>query len=213
MFLEMARKYADQQHLPSAQRDELETFAHLRNTISHGRWNDGQPIADPNEATVTEIERLRDQIISPPKAVTFLPKGQVCTASPDDPVSATLKHVMDFDYSQIPVYNDAHYEGILTTNTVARWAAYWLGRGYKLSGTESVSRVLAFTEPCERVLFASPAITAAEAVDKLTHGGVGRTPVTALLITEDGLESGTPTGIITSSDLPELSTALRTDPF
>jgi hypothetical protein len=84
---------------------------------------------------------------------------------------------------------------------------------YKLSGTEPVSRVLAFTEPCERVLFASPAITAAEAVDKLTHGGEGRTPVTALLITEDGLESGTPTGIITSSDLPELSTALRTDPF
>jgi CBS domain-containing protein len=210
-FMQMARKYTHQRRLPSAYLDELRDFADLRNAISHSRWNGDQPIADPNEATVTEIEQLRDQITSPPTARSVLSDRRVCTASPDDPVSAVLKHVMDFDYSQIPVYHDAHYEGILTTNTVARWAAYWLGRGYQLSGTELVSRVLAFTEPCERVLFASPAITAAEAIDKLTHGGKGRTPVTALLITKDGLESGTPTGIITSIDLLALSAALRTD--
>jgi CBS domain-containing protein len=58
----------------------------------------------------------------------------------------------------------------------------------------------------------NPAITAAEALDRLTHGGEGRTPVTALLVVDDGLPSGKPVGIITSSDLPTLSLALGIGP-
>jgi len=211
-FMEMARAYAGQHHLPAAQRDALQTFASLRNAISHGRWHDGQPIAEPNEAIVREIEQLREQVISPPKAVSFLPDGPVCTAGLDDPVTTVLKYITDFDYSQVPVYDAARCTGILTTNTVARWAAYRLGRGRGLSGAEPVSRVLAFAEPCERVLFASPAITAAEATEQLTHGGEERTPATALLLTRDGQQSGTPVRIITSSDLPALSAALGTGP-
>jgi predicted transcriptional regulator len=194
------------------QREALQAFASLRNAISHGRLHDGQPAAEPNEELVREIEQLRDQITSPPMAASLLSQGQVCTASPDDPVSAVLKHVMDFDYSQIPVCDDARYIGILTTNTVARWAAYWIGRGHGLSGAEPVSRVLAFTEPCERALFVRDTITAAEAIDQLIHGGEGRTPVTALLITQDGLPSGKPVAIITSTDLPALSAALGISP-
>lgn len=207
-FLEMARAYADHHHLPSVQRDELEIFATLRNAISHGRWHDGQPIAEPNETTVRDIEALRDQITSPPKAIRSLPEGPVCTASPDDPVNTVLKHVVDSDYSQIPIYDDLRYEGMLTTNAVARWLAYRLEHGRALPGAEPVGRVLAFAEAHEHALFVSPTITAAEAIDQLTHGGEDQTPVAALIITEDGQQSGKPIGIITSSDLPALSAAL-----
>jgi hypothetical protein len=212
-FLEMARTYADQHHLPSVQRDGLQTFATLRNAISHGRWHDGQPIAEPNEATVREIEKLRDQITSPPKAVRFLPEGPVCTASPDDPISTVLKHVVDSDYSQIPVYDGTRYIGILTTNAVARWVAYRLEHGHVIPpGAEPVGHVLAFAEAYERALFVNSTLTAAEAIDQLTHGGEGQTPVTALIITQDGQQSEKPVGIITSSDLPALSAALGIGP-
>lgn len=46
--------------------------ASLRNAISHGRFYDDRPIAEPVQAVMAEIERLRDQITAPPKALAIL---------------------------------------------------------------------------------------------------------------------------------------------
>lgn len=211
-FVRMARMYADRQHLPPAQLDALQAFAALRNAISHARFYGGQPIAEPVEAVVTEIEWLRDQIRSPREALSILPQRQVCTASPGDPIGTVLKNVVDFDYSQVPVYDGPVYVGILTTNAVARWAARRLAADREYTAEEPVGRVLDFAEPHERALFIRRTITAAEAVDQLTHGGKGGTPVTALIATHDGRPTGRPIRIITSTDLPALSAALGVGP-
>jgi len=67
---------------------------------------------------------------------------------------------------------------------------------------------LAFAEPHERAKPVRRTITAAEAIDELTHGGEGRTPVTALIVTEGGRPTDKPIRVIASSDLPTLSAAL-----
>jgi hypothetical protein len=100
----MAREYAHKKHLPRVQQEALLAFAALRNAISHSRYYNGQPIADPVQETVTEIERLRDQIKSPPAAL--LGSRHADLTSPSEPISAALEIAGRFDYSQIPVYDD-----------------------------------------------------------------------------------------------------------
>jgi predicted transcriptional regulator len=180
----------------------------LRNAISHARYYDGRPIAEPVLAVVEEIERLRDQIISPPKALAILEGRQACISGPQDPIGAALEYVGSFDYSQIPIYDDTGYVGILTTNAIARWLARQLIHNQGLAEGEPIDRVLAFAEPHERAKLVRRDITAAEAIEQLTHGGERRTAVTALIVTNSGKETDTPIRIITGSDLPELSAAL-----
>jgi predicted transcriptional regulator len=50
------------------------------------------------------------------------------------------------DFSQIPVYNDKRYLGLLTTNTVARWLADQLERHDGLAEDAPIRDVLAFAE-------------------------------------------------------------------
>jgi len=54
--------------------------------------------------------------------------------TPPEPISDVLEHVRRFDYSQIPVYDDTRYVGILTTNAIARWLAHQLAlnQGWQL---------------------------------------------------------------------------------
>ena len=131
------------------QRDALLAFASLRNAISHGRFYDGRPIAEPVQAVVTE-STLRGQITAPPKALAILGSRNACIAGPQEPVSAVLEYVSRFDYSQVPVYDGTRYIGILTTNAIARWLAHQLTLNQGLAEGESVDRVLAFAEPHER---------------------------------------------------------------
>jgi CBS domain-containing protein len=207
-FAQMAREYADKNHLPRAQREALVAFAALRNAISHGRYYNGQPIANPVQETITEIERLRDQITSPPVALAVLGSRQPYLTSPDEPISAALELVGRFDYSQIPVYDDTGYLSILTTNAIARWLAHQLLHNQGLAEGEPVHRVLAFAESHERAKLVTRAITATEAIDQLTHGGEGRTSVTALIVTHGGKTTDKPIRVIASHDLPILSAAL-----
>ncbi len=112
---------------------------------------------------VEEIEHLRDQITSPPKALTVLGGREVCVSGPQEPISTVLEHVSRFDYSQVPIYDDTGYVGILTTNAIARWLAHQLTLNRGLAEGEPVHRVLAFAEPHERAKLVSRSITAARA--------------------------------------------------
>ena len=208
-FQRMAQSYAASRHLPREQRDALSAFASLRNAISHGRYYGGRPIAEPVDAVVGQIERLRDRILTPPRALAVLGTREVRSADVTDPVAAVLQHVQGLDYSQFPVYGHGAYVGLLTTNTIARWLAAQLSSSGGLAEAESVGRVLAFAEPHERARHVPRTITAADAVFQLSsEGRPGRT-VTALIITERGQPAEKPLALVVDDDLPALLKALE----
>ena len=209
-FAELARTYAVQKKIPSAQLDTLLIFASLRNAIIHGRYYEGRPIAEPIREIVEEIEQLRGQIMSPPEVLTVLEAMDVCLVRPDDPISAVLEYVRRFDYSQLPIYDDARYLGILTTNAIGRWLAQQLAENRKLADAP-VRHVLGFSETTDRGVLVNRAITAAEAIYTLSHGGRGGTPVNALIVTENGRETDEPLRVVVTYDLPILTAALRLD--
>jgi CBS domain len=138
-FGQLTRDYSAKNRLPYQYLDAQRVFASLRNAISHGRFYGGRPIANPVEDVVGQIEQLRDQILATQKAYAVLGPMNVCVARLADPIAAVLEHVRRFDYSQLPVYNDNSYVGILTTNTIARWLADQFSRNAGMAEEEPVS--------------------------------------------------------------------------
>lgn len=207
-FGKMAWDYVEAMRLPRSHGVELAAFARLRNAISHERYRGGRPVADPRLDLVDQIERLRDLYLKPPTALGALGQMEVCSVSPDQPVSAALEYVRLFDYSQLPVYDGDRYAGILTTNAVARWLAAQLAQTGGLAEAESVGHVLAFAEQHERARHVPRSITAANAIHQLSRGGRAGTPLTALIITNSGQTSEKPLAVVVDDDLPALIAAL-----
>jgi CBS domain-containing protein len=207
-FAQMARGYAEMRHLPVRHRNAHAAFAALRNAISHGRYYDGKPVADPVEDVVSQIERLRDMLLAPPLALSVLRPSSVCAGSPEQPISVVLEQVRRFDYSQFPVYDGGRYVGILTTNTIARWLAEQLGPRVGLAEDQPVRDVLAYSEPHERAILVPRTTTAAEAIHLISAGGEAGRPPTALLITENGKCSEAALTIVVADDMPVLSASL-----
>jgi predicted transcriptional regulator len=207
-FQTMARRYVDDMNLPPGQGEELAAMARLRNAISHGRFLDGRPVADPRPDLVNRIEQLRELYLKPPTALGILGQTEVCSVSPDQPVRAALEYVRLFDYSQLPVYDHGGYAGILTTNTVARWLAAQLDSTGGLAESESIGHVLAFTEQHERACHVPRSVTAATAIHQLSRGGHAGKPLTALIITDSGKPAEKPLAIVVDDDLPVLASAL-----
>lgn len=207
-FGQLVRDYTAKKRLPYQYVDALRVCASLRNAISHGRFYEGRPIADPVEYVVVQIELLREQILAPQKAYVVLGPMNVRVARPADPIAAVLEHVRRFDYSQLPIYDDNGYVGILTTNTIARWLADQFGRNTGMAEEEPVRKVMGFAEPHESARLVPRTITAAEAIDRLSHGGAEGRPLTALIITDRGKATETPLAVVVADDLPALSAAL-----
>jgi CBS domain-containing protein len=208
-FAQLVHRYAaEKKRLPAQHLTALLAFASLRNAISHGRYYGGRPIADPVEEVVEEIERLWKQISSPPLALTVVGGGDVCQVHPDEPIRAALDHVQRFDYSQLPVYDESGYVGILTTNTIARWLADQLSRNAGLAAEEPVRQVMRFAEKDECAALVPRAITAAEAIDRLSQGGRSGQPVTALIISQFGRKTDKPLAVVVPDDLPTLTAAV-----
>lgn len=54
------------------QKDVLRQYAKLRNAMAHSKRMGGKPIADPRMDTVLSIEKIRDNLLRPPKLVDAL---------------------------------------------------------------------------------------------------------------------------------------------
>jgi predicted transcriptional regulator len=207
-FAEMVRDFGKTNNLTRRQIDTLFAFRSLRNAICHSHYYHGQPIAEPVMEVVRQIERLRDQIKRPPKAIDVLGKQDIGSVDLDEPIGTALEYIRDFNYSQLPVYRQHTYVGLLTTNAVARWLASQLTSNDGLAESESVSVVLEFAEPHECALLVPSEITVTQAVHQLQHGGNAGAPVAALVITENGEASEPPLGLVVADDLPMLLEAV-----
>lgn len=208
-FGELVHEFDQREPLTKAERTSLFVFNRLRNAICHGRYYGGKPIAEPVHEVVIQIERLRDQIKNRPKTVDVLGERLVCSVAPNEPISAAFDYVRKFDYSQLPVYEDCTYAGLLTTNAIARWLASQLAANDGLAESETIAAVLQFTEPRERAIHVPKNITVADALHRFDHKGQQEAPVTALILTANGKTTERPLSLVVTNDLPDLFDAVK----
>ena len=182
-------------------RRALERLADLRNVIQHSDYMNGQPIATPRLNAVENTERLATWIRNPLKVsgVTVKnPQSIAETASLRDATALIVKH----DFSQIPVVDkDQQYLWLLTTNALARWvSANFEENGDLIVAESTVQDIEGYSEKQDLGYVASPTLTAQKACNILT----GSEAPAALVVTDDGLQTGRIQGIITKFDVPSI---------
>jgi len=100
--------------------NDLLEFAELRNAIVHSR-RDNSLIAYPMDTTVTEIQRIAEAILRPPRVIPVFGRP-VYTVTPYAKLSEVLELMAKENISQIPVMttNNVIIE-VLNGNSIARW--------------------------------------------------------------------------------------------
>lgn len=201
-FIKQVTALATSDILIHKHRVDLEQFARLRNAIAHQQRGD-MVIAEPNAQAVADIERIAAELWNPPLVLPAF-RANVFTLTPQEPVERALELLFQRKYSQVPIYADAEFVGLLTANTVIRWLG---SRGPAASIALDEARVgdlLAYREESEHVLF-----LAAHAPQQLAlnhfraHVQHGQT-LAAILITATGAEREQLEGIITVHDLAKI---------
>jgi CBS domain-containing protein len=208
-FARLLDAYGKKVRLTSRQKDELEAFADLRNAISHKRYFAGRPIAEPVDEVVRDIERMRDLLMSPPTALQALKRDQVHRLDSRSPIADALALVKEHDISQLPVYDDGGFRGLLTTNAIARWLAAQFADHAGLAEAAPVSEVLEFAEPHETAELCGRNATVLQVLDLLAPSSPGTRPVAAVIISHSGRRAEQPLGIVVALDLPRLYASIR----
>lgn len=198
-------KQARARNLRPRQYDALLLFSDLRNMLTHGQRLNDEPLAEPTEAAVEAVRRLRDELLHPATVRSVLKREKPVTVTPGESVRRALDTMYEYDFSQLPVYEGDTYVGLLTTNTVARWVADQMRQHDGLAEDAPVAEALKFSEGIERVLHVWRDVTTTEAIWQFTSAAEAGQPVTALVITHSGKITESPLGIVVAEDLARLS--------
>lgn len=138
-------------------------------------------------------------MLQPPLALSIASQP-VVTSAPDAPLSAILEIIDKKGFSQIPIYQDSCFIGLLTEGGIAKW----LSRN-AFVGTISINHVLVKDilplEKKHNVKFLSRDCSIYELEDAFEQSFNDNEKLEAILITQNGLQSQKPIGIVTSWDL------------
>jgi hypothetical protein len=96
----------------------LQQLGNLRNAIVHQNGPNEEPIAEPHEQVVDDLEACIQAIKNPPRLGSF-GSAPLPPFSPDDEVGDALLQMRDKDFSQVIV--GVERLSLLTTEGIARW--------------------------------------------------------------------------------------------
>lgn len=179
----------------------LNVLVDLRNVIQHGRVNKGLPIAVRREDAVEAMERIAAHIECHPQIKDFMEKD-LAVLSPGSAIEEASEQVVNFDLSQLPVYNDGSYVGLFTTNAMARWLSNAVRSegGTLIVENVTVADILKHAEEHEEPKFVGPMQSALKVCETLAK----ETAPPAILVTTDGKPSGQLQGIVTRFDVARI---------
>ncbi|MEG0076298.1 CBS domain-containing protein [Anaerorhabdus sp.] len=179
---------------------ELQEYAELRNAIVHQRDGVGKIIAQPTLETVEDIEKIAELLDEyHPVSKYFLKKVLTCTL--EEPILLVQKRMQENNISKIPVYSDKGIIGILTVEAIAKWACAKLENRTEANQVHDIYEGISENE---KVFFLSKNASVYEVIRIYNTSMKNGQLVLAIIITEEGIKTQKPIGIITVKDLPIL---------
>ena len=98
---------------------ELIFLGSLRNVLVHDHEHDKE-VATPTVGTVMEIETLAKTLTAPPLLLSLVNQS-VTRCSSSDSIATAARIMYDNCFSQLPVYDNEQFIGMLTGETITRW--------------------------------------------------------------------------------------------
>ena len=183
-------------------KDDLKEYADLRNAIVHER-SDGHVIAEPNEQSVRQLEKIKNNLIKPPRVYPNF-QAKVLSFEIKESIGEAVKAMSENSFSQVLIFKNGKFEGILTANTVTRW----LGANVKedvfsLSET-TIDLVLKYAENFEKCKFIPKNQSVFDTINLFHETENEGCRLEAAFITENGKNSEKIIGIVTLADFPKL---------
>ncbi len=194
----------------------LKMYADLRNVIIHNQI-DNRFIADPDDAAVSELEDIFIKIQSPVLALSVI-HHQVQSVTVENALSKALELMTDLGYSQLPVYEDGKFVGMLNAHVITFWLAHKTkglvgdqeehgvnsgGMNLNITAT-TVKEVMGFKTDKGKTLFLPRTVSAIEVLDQYQEFAKRADRIDAIMITHSGQMNETPLTIITDFDIPML---------
>lgn len=206
-FTWMVRLCEKKQIITPSQSDTLQAAANLRNSITHGSYHNGEPVADPREDIINDITAIYEFLTDPPLALSVLPQKDVVTFAPDTSVRDVLTALRNTRFSQFPIYDGRNFVGILTANSIAKWLAEDILDDGELSAI-SVQDVLNLAHDSQRVEFLPRTATSYHVAETLMRTSNKHRAPRIVLITEHGKKDQKPLRVVSEADVALLLESL-----
>ncbi len=174
----------------------------LRNAISHTKYKNGVPIAEPRADLVEAAEKLSEAVQNPAKIDRFMNKSPI-NINPDSTLPEIAGIISQNDFSQIPICVDGRVENLLTTNAISRWLAKSIelsGEIYEDTSTVTANDLLQHSEGSDTPKYVKPNCPAYKVCDMLSSD----IQVPAVLVTVTGDQKSELKGIVTVADVPKI---------
>ncbi|MCL3779369.1 CBS domain-containing protein [Prolixibacteraceae bacterium JC049] len=200
-FVRLVREASKVEHVFRRYKDDLMTYADLRNAIVHNKRYNGVAIAEPHDEVLIHFQKIWKEISLPLKASHF--NRQVYYCKFDDPLKKALDLMHKHMISQIPILNYGKLVDVLNGNCIA----HWLASEHNPNIDETpIQTVLDSAEYSGNYDLISESTSVYEAAD-IYRKSFKQPPVNwyydALIITKHGLAAEKMTGIIVLADIAE----------
>ncbi len=127
-FSDLVRRLAPMQSVLGKYEDELVAFARLRNAIVHNTTTD-RVIAEPTDEATALICRIANLITAPPKLKELKKKAPVVGIESHESIAKAAKLIAKTGYSNLPVYQNGRFIGIVNNRSIVRALGEALARG------------------------------------------------------------------------------------
>ncbi|GAA5417329.1 hypothetical protein Pryu01_02392 [Paraliobacillus ryukyuensis] len=181
-------------------KDDLLEYSELRNAIIHERTEADYAIAEPHNEVVFQIEKIADELTAPKLVIpTF--KKQLKIVQGKDLLKDVLHIIKQTDYSQFPVYQKKQFIGLLTDKGITHWLAKNTNDNNKGLFQTTILEMIKNDKRSRNYLFIHKYMTIYEAEEIFLTKLKEQKRLDALLITENGKQTETILGMVTTNDL------------
>ena len=186
--------------------EDLKAFARLRNVIVHERGG-GQVLAEPNQWAVERISHICGILLKPALVNQFM-HTPVQTIDADETLAVATQMMYKQHYSQLPVYENGQFHGILTVRNFTYWIGAQQHPSLRLDKV-TVRTVIAFADQRDTALFVNPQTQLVDVVGYFAIHDRRSTYLDAVLITQDGTPTKPLLGLIALADMPAINEQLQ----
>jgi predicted transcriptional regulator len=181
---------------------DLRQFAKLRNALVHEKMKVQTYIAIPSEATVLHIETIA-QLLQQPPNVMKIATPIVVSMKMTDAIEDVIHQMNQCSYNQYPVYGESGFQFLLTEGGLTSWLASSIHNQTVSLNGKTISDIHPF-ENEHNVVFVDRTIDIFSLEDIYEESFINNKKLEAIIVTERGLSTEKPLGIVTPWDLIEI---------
>ncbi|WP_207940601.1 hypothetical protein DOK78_001887 [Enterococcus sp. DIV2402] len=199
-FSQMVRKLSNRPDLPIKKyENDLLQISQLRNAIVHEKIGENFVIAEPNQWLVNRIRKIEMDLLQPELVLPRFAK-HVTGFEQDISIRELLQIVAKKRYSQFPLYNQGHFEGLITLKALGYWFAKESLKGdIQIDNRTAKDLIIKDGKPTNYTFVSQ--YTSINEIERMFHdNGM----LDSILITKDGNPNGRLLGIIRPRDIFKL---------